>query len=262
MAVKRKKSQVQGAPPWLLTMGDMNNLLLCFFIVLMGDPATTKAQQEFQYVISSFRGNVGIMAGGSSISQGTLMQLGHNIMALPSSQQQLRMSMMLKKAVESFKPEIESRYVRIREDERGLVITLSSDVFFDTGSAHLKGEMRPVLGKIAKVIKNLNNFIRIEGHTDNAPLTVTKAKEAYRSNWELSSARALNVLHYMTDDGDVNPKMLSSVAFGEYRPIDVNDTPQGRAYNRRVDIVILKERFVQKSADERIPRPLPDEEWR
>lgn len=261
MAVKRKKSEIKGAPPWLLTMGDMNNLLLCFFIILMGEEATTKAQ-EFQYVLSSFRGNVGIMAGGASISQGTLMQLGHNIMALPSSQQQLRMSMTLKRAVESFKPEIESRYVRVREDERGLVITLSSDVFFDTGSARLKGEMRPVLGKIAKVINNINNFVRIEGHTDNAPLTVTKAKELYRSNWELSSARALNVLHYLIDDGDVSPRMLSSVAFGEQRPIDVNDTPQGRAYNRRVDIVILKERFIQKSSDERIPRPLPDEEWR
>ena len=242
-------------------MGDMNNLLLCFFIVLMGEEVTVKGY-EFQYVLSSFKGNVGIMAGGQSISKGTLMELGHNIMALPSSQQQQHMSQMLKKAVESFKPEIESKYVRIMEDERGLVITLSNDVFFDTGSARLKGEMRPVLGKIANIINNLNNFVRIEGHTDNAPLTVTKAKEAYRSNWELSSARALNVLHYLTDDGDVNPRMLSSVAFGEYRPIDVNDTPQGRAYNRRVDIVILKERFLQKSEDERIPRPLPDEEWR
>jgi chemotaxis protein MotB len=261
MAIKRKKSKLRETPPWLLTMGDMNNLLLCFFIVLMGEEVTVKGY-EFQYVISSFKGNVGIMAGGQSISKGTLMELGHNIMALPSSQQQLRMSTALKKAVESFKPEIESKFVRIREDERGLVITLSSDVFFDTGSARLKGEMRPVLGKIAKIIRNLNNFVRIEGHTDNAPLTVTKAKETYRSNWELSSSRALNVLHYLTDDGDVNPSMLSSVAFGEFRPIDVNDTPQGRAYNRRVDIVILKESFMKKSEDSRIPRPLPDEEWR
>jgi chemotaxis protein MotB len=261
MAVKRKKSSIKGAPNWLLTMGDMNNLLLCFFIVLMGEEVTVKGY-EFQYVLSSFKGNIGIMGGGQSVSKGQLMELGHNIMALPSSQQQQKMSAALKKAVEAFKPEVEARYVRMREDERGLVITLSSDVFFETGSAHLKGEMRPVLGKLAKVIRNINNFVRIEGHTDNAPLSVNKAKETYRSNWELSSARALNVLHYLTDEGDVNPSMLSSVAFGEYRPIDENSTPQGRAYNRRVDIVILKERFIQKSGDRRIPRPLPDEEWR
>jgi chemotaxis protein MotB len=261
MAVKRKKSKVRETPPWLLTMGDMNNLLLCFFIVLMGEEVTVKGQ-EFLYVLSSFKGNVGIMAGGSSVTAGPLMQMGHNIMALPSSERQMRMSTMMKKAVESFKPEIESRFVRMREDERGLVITLSSDAFFNTGSARLKEDTRPILAKVAKIVNSVNNFVRIEGHTDNAPLTVTKAKERYRSNWELSSTRALNVLHYLTDEENVKPSQLSSVAFGEYRPIDENDTPQGRAYNRRVDIVILKESFMKKSDDKRIPRPLPDEEWR
>lgn len=261
MATKRKKSEVKGAPPWLLTMGDMNNLLLCFFIVLMGEEVTVKGQ-EFLYVLSSFKGNVGIMAGGSSVTAGPLMQMGHNIMALPSSQQQLRMSMMLKKAVESFKPEIESKFVRIREDERGLVITLCSDAFFQPGSARLKEDTRPILAKVAKIINKVDNYVRIEGHTDNAPLTVTKSKERYRSNWELSSARALNILHYLTDEESVRPSQLSSVAFGEYRPIDENETPQGRAYNRRVDIVILKEGFMKKPEDKRIPHPLPDEEWR
>jgi chemotaxis protein MotB len=261
MAVKRKKSQIRGAPSWMLTMGDMNNLLLCFFITLMGEETAIRGY-EFQYVLSSFKGNVGIMAGGKSISQGTLLDLGHNITALPSSQRQQYMSAMLKRAAEAFKPEIESKRVRIMEDERGLVITLSSDIFFDPGSARLKGEMRPVLRKISRIIKDVPNFIRIEGHTDNSPVTITKSKEAYRTNWELSSARGLSILHYMTDEADVTPQQLSAVAYGEYRPIDDNNTPQGRAYNRRVDIIILKEHFYQKSADKRIPRPLPDEEWR
>jgi chemotaxis protein MotB len=261
MPKKRGKSKIKGAPPWMLTMGDMNNLLLCFFITLMGEETTVKGF-EFLYVLSSFKGNVGIMAGGKSISKGNLMDLGQNITALPSSQRQQYMSQMMKRAVESFKPEIESKSVRVMEDERGLVITLSSDVFFDPGSARLKGESRPILKKIGRIIQKLDNFVRVEGHTDNSPVTLEKARETYKTNWELSSARALNVLHYMTDDADVNPSQLSSVAFGEYRPIDDNSTPQGRAYNRRVDIVILKEHFMQKSADKRIPRPLPDEEWR
>lgn len=261
MAVKRKKSQIKGSPSWMTTMGDMNNLLLCFFIVLMGDETTVKGF-EFLYVLSSFKGNVGIMAGGKSISKGNLMDLGQNITALPSSQRQQYMSQILKRAVESFKPEIESKQVRVMEDERGLIITLSSDVFFDPGSGRLKAEARPVLNKVSKIIRKLDNFVRIEGHTDNSPVTLPKARQVYRSNWELSAARALNVLHYLTDDGEVNPSQLSSVAFGEYRPIDDNATPEGRAYNRRVDIVILKEHFLQKSADKRIPRPLPDEEWR
>jgi chemotaxis protein MotB len=261
MAVKREKSKIRQSPNWMLTLGDMNMLLLCFFIVLMGDEAVLRGY-EFQYVISSFKGNIGIMAGGKSISQGVLLDLGHNIMALPSSQRQQYMSQMLKRAAEAFKPEIESKRVRVMEDERGLVITLSSDVFFDPGSARLKGDMRPVLRKISRIIKDVPNFVRIEGHTDNSPITNVRAKEAYKTNWELSSARALSILHYMTDEADVAPQQLSSVAYGEYRPIDDNNTPEGRAYNRRVDIIILKEHFYRKSADKRIPRPLPDEEWR
>jgi chemotaxis protein MotB len=261
MAVQRKKSAIKGAPNWLLTMGDMNNLLLCFFIILMGDETTVKGY-EFLYVLSSFKGSVGIMAGGKSISQGALMELGHNITALPSSQRQQYMSQMMKRAVEAFKPDIESKSVRIMEDERGLVITLSGDVFFDPGSSRLRGEVRPILKKVAKIIKGVDNFVRIEGHTDNSPITITKSKETYKTNWELSSARALTILHYMTDEADTAPQQLSSVAYGEYRPVDDNKTPQGRAHNRRVDIIILKEHFLRKSTDKRIPRPLPDEEWR
>ncbi|OHD66402.1 MAG: hypothetical protein A2176_06620 [Spirochaetes bacterium RBG_13_51_14] len=261
MAIKRKKSSIRGAPNWLLTMGDMNNLLLCFFIILMGEETVVRGQ-EFLYVLSSFKGNIGTMTGGRSLSKGNMMEMGHNIMALPSSERAQFMSRALKRAVEAFKPEIESKYVRIREDERGLVITLSSDVFFDPGSARLKEEARTVLKKVSTIVKSVDNFVRIEGHTDNSPLTIPRARATYRTNWELSSARALNILHYLTDDGDVNPRQLSAVAFGEYRPIDDNNTPQGRAYNRRVDIVILKERFIQPPTDRRLPRPLPDEEWR
>lgn len=261
MPKKREKSKIKGSPSWMSTMGDMNMLLLCFFIVLMGDETTVKGY-EFLYVLSSFKGNVGIMAGGKSISKGNLMDLGFNITALPSSQRQQYMSQIMKRAVEAFKPEIESRAVRVMEDERGLIITMSSDIFFDPGTARLKGEARPVLNKVGRIIKKLDNFVRIEGHTDNSPVTLPQAKQTYKSNWELSSARALNVLHYLADESDVNPSQLSSVAFGEYRPIDDNTTPQGRAYNRRVDIVILKEHLLKKSADKRIPRPLPDEEWR
>jgi len=245
----------------MLTMGDMNNLLLCFFIVLMGDISVI-TQEEFLYVLSSFKGNVSLMTGGRSMSRGQLMDLGHNIIALPSSEQQRFVSRMMKKAEEAFKPEIQSRYVRLKEDERGLVITLASDVFFDPGSARIKNEMRPIVRKIGNVLKELPHFIRIEGHTDNSPVAAPTSRERYKTNWELSSARSLNVLHYLIDESGVKPSQLSAVAFGEYRPIEDNSTPEGRAYNRRVDIVVLKERIPEESKDRRIPRPLPDEEWR
>ncbi len=245
----------------MVTMGDMNNLLMCFFIVMMGDISVTTGQ-EFQLTISSFKGNVGLLEGGRSLTKGKLAELGHNITALPATTVGKAMGKALRKATEAFKPEIESKFVRVQEDERGLIITLASDFFFDPGSARLKEEMRPVLGKIANIVNNIDNFVRVEGHTDNSPITKTQIREGFRSNWDLSSARSLSILQYLTEEKDTNPKKMSSVAFGEFRPIDDNNTPEGRAYNRRVDIVILKERYLEESKDKRIPRPLPDEEWR
>ncbi len=245
----------------MVTMGDMNNLLMCFFIVMMGD-ITVQTQNDFWLTMTSFRGSIGALTGGQSLSPGNLPQMGHNLMALPASKQARALSQALKKAVEAFKPEIESKYVRVQEDERGLVITLSGDVFFDQGSARLKTEMRPVLGKIGRIIKDIKNFVRVEGHTDNAPVNLVRAKYNYKSNWELSSSRSLNVLHYLVEEEGVSPKQISSAAFGEYRPLDDNSVPEGRAFNRRVDIVIVKDRFIEKSTVKDVNRPLPDEEWR
>lgn len=242
-------------------MGDMNNLLMLFFIVLMGD-VTTDAADDFKMLIQSFRGNLGIMEGGRALSKGTLAEMGHTIMALPSTEKGKSLGKMINRAMEIFKPEVAVKAVRIMEDERGLIISLSSDFFFDPGSAELKDEMRPVLKKVSNIIKYTPNFVRIEGHTDNSQITQSRAKGGFRTNWELSSARSLAVLQHLAYEDTVDQRQLSAVAFGEIRPIDDNSTPEGRAYNRRVDIVILKERYVKESKDPRIQRPLPDEEWR
>lgn len=260
MAKKRKKSEIKGAAPWLVTMGDMNNLLMCFFIVMMGD-ITVTTQQEFYLTLTSFRGSLGFMTGGQSLSKGDMPSMGHNVMALPSTTRKSSLAQSLKGLAEAFKPEIQSKYVRVSEDERGLVITLTGDLFFEPASAAIREPMKPVLDKVGKLIKKLPNFVRIEGHTDNSLITMKKSKEGYKSNWELAAARSLNVLHYFIDENNVDPKKLSSVSFGEYRPIDENDTPEGRSLNRRVEIVILREKFLQKSKHKEINRPLPDEEW-
>lgn len=261
MASKRKKHEQKGSPPWMVSMGDLNNLLMCFFIVLMGD-VTTVSQEQFQMMITSFRGSLGIFEGGSSLSKGRLMELGHNIMALPSSERGRALARSMKRAVEAFKPEIQSKKVRVSEDERGLIITLSGDAYFETGSASLKEEVKPVLKRVSDIIKPLSNFVRIEGHTDSRRIPPAGVREGYESNWELSSARSINILRYLVEEESINPKQLSSVAFGQYRPIDDNNTPEGRAYNRRVEIVILRERWLEESKSREISRPLPDEEWR
>ena len=258
---KRKKSQVAGPPPWMVTMGDMNNLLMCFFIVMMGDETVTVVE-DFKVVASSFRGNIGMMEGGNSFSKGRLAEMGQSMMGLPSHSKGKTLGTRVGKAADVFQAEIQAKAVRVFEDERGLIISLASDFFFDSGSAKLKPEMQPVLTKVSNIIRNVPNFVRIEGHTDSNTIRQTQIREGFRTNWELSASRSLAVLLYITNEESVNPKQLSSVAFGEHRPIDNNNTPEGRSYNRRVDIVILKERFLEESKDPNISRPLPDEEWR
>ncbi len=260
MAVKKTKKEKKGAPGWMVSWSDMTTLLLTFFIVMMSFAEIEG--KDFYLVLSSFRGALGMFQGGYSLSAGRLEEMGQNMLNLPSTQMGRTLAKSVKRAISMFKPEISTKKVRVYEDERGLVVTLSGDAFFDPGSAVLKSEARSVLGKAAKIINSLHNFVRIEGHTDARKITVTDAAKGFPTNWELSSGRSVNVLRYLTEEENVEPKKLSAVAFGEYRPIDDNNTPEGRAYNRRVDIVILRDKILEKSKIKRIERPLPDEEWR
>lgn len=260
MAVKKKKRVKKGAPAWMVSWSDMTTLLLTFFIVMMSFAEIEG--KDFYLVLSSFRGALGMFEGGHSLSAGRLEELGQNMLNLPSTLVGRALAVSVKKAVAMFKPEIATKKVRVTEDERGLVITLTGDAYFDPSSAVLKDEIRQVLKKVGKVINSISNFVRIEGHTDDRAVTRKDPSKGYATNWELSSARSVNVLRFLHEEEDTDPDRLSAVAFGEYRPLDDNNTPEGRAYNRRVDIVILRDKQVEKGKNKRISRPLPDEEWR
>lgn len=260
MAIKKQKKRTSSTPAWMVTYGDMTTLLLTFFI-LMFNVAEISAK-DFLLILSSFRGSLGIFTGGYSLSHGRLEELGLNMMQLPAQEKGKALSKSLKKAVEAFKPEIQAKAVRVREDERGLIITLSGDAYFAPGSARLLDDTRDVLKKVAGVLESMPNYVRIEGHTDDRPIPPEGVKEGYDTNWELSSARAVNVLRYLSETQGINARRLSAVAFGQYRPVDDNNVPEGRAYNRRVDIVVLREmpEGFEKIQQER--SLLPDEEWR
>jgi len=133
--------------------------------------------------------------------------------------------------------EIQDKQVKLQMMEKGLVITVVGDLLFDSGKAKIRHEAYPVLDKVARVLKEnvpqLN--VGIEGHTDNQPIKLS----GWRSNWELSTARALSVLHYLAKERGISPDRLSAIGYGEYQPVASNDTREGRQLNRRVEIVIL-----------------------
>lgn len=258
--MKKKTKCPPPAPAWLTSWSDLTTLLLTFFI-LMFSTADIDGK-DFFLILSSFRGSLGMLDGGHTLSKGRLEEMGMTVSALPSDAKKRSLAKSLRSALEAFKPEVQSKKVRIYDDERGLVISLSGDAYFDPGSALLKEEIRPVLRKVSVVINSVPNFARIEGHTDTTPITPGATEARYETNWELSSARSVNVVRYLTEVEEVEPRQLSVVGFAEYRPIDDNNTPEGRAFNRRVDVVILREYGFESSSADGIERPLPDEEWR
>ncbi len=126
--------------------------------------------------------------------------------------------------------------VSLSMEERGLVITFLDEVLFDSGKAKIKADASVPLDKVASVITSEASDldIGIEGHTDNVPIKYS----GWKSNWELSTARATSVLHYLIEKG-VSPARLAAIGYGEFRPVTSNDTVEGRGKNRRVEIVIL-----------------------
>ncbi|OGW75081.1 MAG: hypothetical protein A2Z72_03575 [Omnitrophica bacterium RBG_13_46_9] len=151
---------------------------------------------------------------------------------------------------EDIKLELEKQLknqARLDLADRGLVITLADNILFDSGKADIKKEAYPILDKIAGVIKAkaADKNIGIEGHTDNVPITYS----GWKSNRELSTARANNVYHYLVDAGGLEPAKLMTIGYGEFKPVASNDTVEGRSQNRRVEIVILPQ-YPKRAVEE------------
>ncbi len=237
---KEKKEPEKPSTAWQGTYGDMITLMLCFFVMLY-DPTEIDVTQLATITQSLQMNETESVNGGMSLSTGKLSDLGNMINSLPAVEKGRSLGLAKKKAVSLFAPDVKSNRITITSDERGLVITLVSDNFFDEGSADLNiDETRETLLRLSDFFKSpeLNNRrFRIEGHTDNTPVA---PDSKFLSNWELSASRAMNVLHYLADYG-VDENRFSIAGYADTRPKFSNDSPVSRAYNRRVDIIILDE---------------------
>lgn len=235
MAKKKRQASAAGTG-WLNTYADMVTLMMCFFVMLY-DPSEVDITQ-LATMSASISGDP--TGGGLSLSAGRLADLGNTINSMPSTEKGKSLGLAVKKAISVFAPEIKTNKITISSDERGLVITLAADSFFREGSADLDiDETRDTLLRIAQFLAEPaldGRRFRIEGHTDSGATDPA----LWPSNWELSTARATNVLHYLTDFGS-DEQRFSVAGYADTRPYYSNDTEEGRAYNRRVDIIILDE---------------------
>jgi chemotaxis protein MotB len=224
---EESKVETAGMMRWLLTYADMITLMLALFIILFA--MSTISRVKFQQFAKSVAGGFDNQWAVNQPPQGgqNAEQTFNSVASVPAIQKELE------RYVQAHHLQ---NQVQIRMDHRGLVITLLSDKsFYDSGSAELRPQTKEVLNAVDVFLKRNDNLIRVEGNTDNVPIHTA----LYPSNWELSTARAVNVVRYLVETDAMDPRRISAAGYGEYHPRTDNSTPEARQSNRRVDIVLL-----------------------
>ena len=214
---------------WLLTYADLITLLLAFFVVLysISKVDSGKFSEVSSALQNVLRGKGPLVLPEEMI--GIDNELGDNRTAVGD----LRI---LQALIRTRLDELGlSAKITANVDQRGLIIRVSESAFFDLGSADLRPEAYRVLDLIFNFLKDIPNHIRIEGHTDNLPISTEK----FPSNWELSVNRATVCIRYLIENHNFRPDRISALGYGEYRPIATNDNSDGQRQNRRVDIIVL-----------------------
>lgn len=252
MALKREPEKHPNHERWLVSYGDFITLLFAVFVVLyaMGQSDKKKVEEVMQAIQQSFG-----MTSASSNAPKVNVISSQAITVIPSLKPEIKVAPIgrtrsgqakmraeekdfrqIKSAVEAFlvKQGAQNK-VTLEISRRGLIVSLKEAGFFNSGQATIKPEAYELVNTIAEVMTHYNNPLRIEGHTDNIPISTAQ----FPSNWELSTARATNGLKYLLKNFDVDPNKISATGYAEFRPIADNAAPEGRAKNRRVDIVML-----------------------
>lgn len=244
-----EEEQSEGAPEWMVTYSDLVTLLLTFFILLFS--MATLDKQKFMEVAKSLRSSFSHTSNGEmfDVNKGkdliAIMENNNGYEKEPkegdSTEGEMEKS---KSTMEDVKKELEktikeekiSDNVKLLETVDRVILRIDSIILFDSGHADIKKSGLGVLGKIGQMLKKLDNDIIVEGHTDNIPIHNSQ----YPSNWELSAKRSINVVLFLTKHSEIPSQQLTSNANGEFKPILPNNSEINRAKNRRIDIVIIK----------------------
>jgi chemotaxis protein MotB len=166
------------------------------------------------------------------------LQAENASLAKAKEEQVQKVSSTYESLLEKMKSEISRGQVTISELKGKLTVNMVDSILFDSGKAEVKKGGLEILGKVISILKDVNDkSIRIEGHTDNVPISRALAQR-YPTNRELSAARAINVARHLQDQG-IDPGQLSAVAYGEWKPVATNDTAEGKAKNRRIEIILV-----------------------
>lgn len=230
MARRKKKGDDINTNGWMDTYADTITLLLTFFILLYSISAVDS--EKLKELSEALQNS---LTGKQSVKE--LENLDD--IKIDIEKDSNKYEDLSKKLNEIIAKNSLTEIIKTREEDRGIVLQVDESLLFDPGKAEVKEASASILNTISKIIEETDNDIVAEGHTDNVPIN---SKE-YESNWELSTARAMNIVKYLLENKKINPVRISLKGYGEYNPIVPNDTPENRTKNRRVDILVVEQKI-------------------
>lgn len=240
MRARRNRGGAGGSSvsEWMTTYSDLVTLLLCFFVLLFSFSVIDA--KKFEAIIRSFQGSLSVLDSGKTIDEDQYISQALQSNRLLREQQEAESMEWLYRQLDEYiqQNNLEGTVV-LGVEERGLLIRFKDQVLFDSGKAVIRKDGEPIVQSIGEILKQNDRAIRVEGHTDNVPMHSL----LYPSNWELSTARAVNVVKFFIEKVGIAPTRLSAAGYSEYHPIADNDTAENRQKNRRVDVVILRKSF-------------------
>ncbi len=261
MGRSRSKSDGHDGPSmerWLLTYSDLITLLMAFFVIMYS--MSTVDASKYSAMAQSLKialgledrspGLIAAMTTGQKPGNDKTLYLKDKNKDKATTPSQIQQAMNMKNPAEekvfaAMISKIKSyakakgivANIDVKEDGRGIVINLSDKVLYESGKADLSPTAKAMLDDIAGILFTSNKHIKVEGHTDNIPIN----NERYPSNWQLSTDRATSVIMYWLSKYPADAGRLSAAGYGQYRPVATNATPYGRAKNRRVEIIVLRD---------------------
>ncbi len=235
----RRPRRVEAGPShdrWLVSYADFMTLLFAFFVVLFA--SSRHSNQGLHKVAGSIHDGFTSMsayAPATSVNPRALPPPAQPKTAKPAGSADLDLPQLRKQLQDVLGDSIAKHEIVVDQTPEGLVISLRELGFFNSAQAQLLPGAADKIKRTAQILAQHHLNVRVEGHSDDQPINTP----AFHSNWELSSARAMNVLQLLINDGGFDPSKVSLAAFGPYKSLASNATPEGRRQNRRVDLVVV-----------------------
>ncbi|HEY1328118.1 MAG TPA: flagellar motor protein MotD [Casimicrobiaceae bacterium] len=243
MALKRRHEEHENHERWLVSYADFITLLFAFFVVMYAISTLNEGKYRVlsDALLMAFRHDRVVTpqtTGAAPMNRTTAtpmpMPMRQKIVDPLRREQERRLLDLASKIKEALAPLVKTGQVRLTQLPKGIAVEINASVLFAPGQAALQPESIDALEAVAHVLTATSDPVQVEGHTDNIPI----ASAQFPSNWELASARASSVVRLFVATG-VTPARLSATGYADNRPVESNDTPEGRARNRRVTLLII-----------------------